>query len=77
MEAHYWHDKWDRGDLGFHQSDYNALMVKHFQTLDLDLGAHVFVPLCGKTRDIGWLLQQGYRVCGCELNQNAKGRRLA
>ncbi len=28
----------------------------------------MFVPLCGKTRDIGWLLARGYRVSGVELS---------
>jgi thiopurine S-methyltransferase len=31
-------------------------------------GARVFLPLCGKTRDIGWLLGQGCRVAGAELS---------
>ena len=71
MDADYWHRKWSRGEIGFHQSDYNPLMTKYFGDLGLRDGAHVFVPLCGKTRDIGWLLQQGYRVTGAELNQGA------
>jgi thiopurine S-methyltransferase len=28
----------------------------------------VFLPLCGKTRDIHWLLANGYRVAGAELS---------
>ncbi|MEL6572192.1 MAG: thiopurine S-methyltransferase [Pseudomonadota bacterium] len=71
MDASYWHQKWAQGDIGFHQADYNALMVKHFSELRLNVGAHVFVPLCGKTRDIGWLLEQGYRVTGAELSEAA------
>jgi len=31
----------------------------------------VFVPLCGDSPDMLWLLQQGYRVVGCELNESA------
>lgn len=71
MEAAYWYDKWGRGDIAFHQVEFNPLMVKHFSSLSLDVGAHVFVPLCGKTRDIAWLLQQGYRVTGSELSKDA------
>jgi thiopurine S-methyltransferase len=37
----------------------------------LAVGNCVFVPLCGKTRDIAWLLEQGYRVVGSELNEKA------
>ncbi len=71
MDADYWHKKWSQNDIGFHQDDFNALMVKHFGGLDLRDGAHVFVPLCGKTRDIAWLLQEGFRVTGAELSQTA------
>ena len=31
----------------------------------------VFVPLCGKTLDIAWLLAQGHRVAGAELSEVA------
>lgn len=34
-------------------------------------GSRVFIPLCGKTRDLGWLLSQGHRVCGAELSEIA------
>jgi thiopurine S-methyltransferase len=39
--------------------------------LALPPGAHIFVPLCGKTRDIGWLRSQGHRVSGVELSPRA------
>lgn len=31
----------------------------------------MFVPLCGKTLDIGWLLSNGYGVAGAELSEIA------
>ena len=31
----------------------------------------MFVPLCGKTRDMGWLLDQGIQVLGAELSEVA------
>lgn len=71
MDAEFWHDLWEKQDIGFHQADFNPLMVKHFAALRLDRGAHIFVPLCGKTRDIAWLLSQGYRVTGAELSETA------
>jgi len=71
MEQKYWTEKWDTGDIAFHQSQFNPLMVTHFPSLGLDAGARVFVPLCGKTRDIAWLLHQGYIVSGIELHEGA------
>lgn len=71
MEQSYWHDKWESADTAFHQSGYNGQMLAHFPSLNLAKGASVFVPLCGKTRDIAWLLEQGYAVSGAELSETA------
>ena len=71
MDAHFWHQKWQKNEIGFHQSDADAQLVKHFPQLQLKAGNHVFLPLCGKTLDIAWMLDQGYRVAGAELSQIA------
>ncbi len=68
MEASFWHKKWGENDIGFHQSETDPLLLKHFNKLSLDRGSRVFVPLCGKTRDIAWFLSKGHDVVGCELN---------
>lgn len=46
------------------------MLLGHFDDA-FGVPGRVFVPLCGKTRDIGWLLSQGYRVVGAELSQLA------
>jgi thiopurine S-methyltransferase len=71
MDAEFWHERWNNNQIGFHQSDFNALMVAYFGALGLNPGARVFVPLCGKSRDIGWLLSQGYEVIANELSSRA------
>ena len=71
MEHEYWHKKWSSGDIAFHQPAPNPLLVAHFDRLSAPKGAQIFVPLCGKTTDIGWLLSQGYRVVGAELSELA------
>lgn len=71
MEADYWHQKWERGDIRFHESEANQFLVKHFDKLNLAEGSRVFLPLCGKTRNFAWLLAQGYRVVGAELSELA------
>lgn len=68
MQHDFWHLKWEKNEIGFHLPDANPLLVKHFTTLNLQQGARVFLPLCGKTLDIAWLLAQGYRVAGAELS---------
>ena len=71
MEESFWHQKWERNEIAFHQREANPLLVKYFGDLSLPKGSRVFVPLCGKTRDIHWLLSQGYRVAGAELSKLA------
>lgn len=71
MEASFWHQKWERGEIAFHQSQANPLLVAHFDKLNLAKKSRVFLPLCGKTLDIAWLLAGGYRVVGAELSEIA------
>lgn len=71
MEEGFWHQRWRDGAIGFHLGEANPLLVAHFGALQLAPGSRVFVPLCGKTVDISWLLAQGYRVAGAELSRIA------
>ncbi len=71
MEAGFWHKKWAEGDIGFHAQEVNPSLREHFSKLQMAPGARVFLPLCGKTRDIGWLRDEGYRVTGAELSELA------
>lgn len=77
MESGYWHDKWATGNIAFHREEANPALVAHLDRLALPPGARLFVPLCGKTRDIGWLRARGYRVCGAELSETAVARLFA
>lgn len=71
MEHSFWHDRWESGRIGFHESRPNPLLVKHFPALSVPKHGRVFVPLCGKTLDIGWLLSKGCRVAGVDLSELA------
>lgn len=71
MEAGFWHQKWEQGDIGFHQNEINPFLVEFFGTLNIAKGSRIFLPLCGKTRDIGWFLANGYRIAGAELSELA------
>lgn len=71
MEANFWHQKWERGEIAFHQAETNSFLTTHFDNLNLAQGSRVFLPLCGKTRDFAWLLLSGYRVVGAELSELA------
>ncbi len=71
MEKHIWLERWEKGLTGFHNDEVNPLLTKHFKELELPLSSRIFVPLCGKTLDIGWLLSKGFSVVGVELSEMA------
>lgn len=71
MEPDFWRARWETKQIGFHEGKPNAYLVKHLPRLDLAPGARIFLPLCGKTRDIAYLLAQGFTVAGAELSRIA------
>ena len=71
MEKQFWEEKWEAQELGFHLSFVHPILKRNLAAFDLPAGATVFLPLCGKTRDIGWLLEQRFRVAGAELSRTA------
>lgn len=73
MDPSFWHERWSENRIGFHEGAPNALLTAHAHRLALGKGSRVFLPLCGKTRDIGWWLSQGCRVAGAELSEKAVG----
>lgn len=71
MDAKFWHNRWATNDIAWHERSGNRLLVEHFKALNLESLDRIFVPLCGKTRDIAWLLGQGYKVVAVELSEMA------
>jgi thiopurine S-methyltransferase len=71
MDPEFWHDRWQAGQIGFHEGQVNRMLAAHIGALDLDAGARLFLPLCGKAVDIHWLRHEGYRVAGVELSEIA------
>lgn len=71
MERQYWLDKWASNQIGFHQEAVNPALAAKIGRIAPRGDERVFLPLCGKTRDIGWLLSRGHRVCGAELSERA------
>ena len=68
MDAKFWHDRWASNEIGFHKSEANPLLLNYIGELSLTKGSRVFLPLCGKTLDVGWLLSRGFQVAGAELS---------
>ncbi|WP_025040251.1 thiopurine S-methyltransferase [Nitrosospira briensis] len=68
MEKDYWLERWKREETGFHQNEVNPYLCQYWQALHLAADSEVFVPLCGKSRDMLWLSEQGYAVLGVETS---------
>jgi len=68
MDAQFWHERWQAGQIGFHEGRVNRMLEAHLDRLPVAKGARMFLPLCGKTRDIAWLRERGYRMAGAELS---------
>lgn len=63
-----WIQSWRDKNIDFHQPTVNQLLTKFWPRLKLPLHSRVFVPLCGKSQDMLWLVEQGYEVIGVELS---------
>lgn len=68
MDHAFWTERWQRGEIGFHQAEINPLLQTHWPRLGVPVGSWVFVPLAGKTRDMVWLSECGHPVVGVELS---------
>lgn len=68
MDPSFWHARWQANEIGFHQPDINAHLQRYWPQLELPAGGTVFVPLCGKSRDMLWLASRGHRVLGVEIS---------
>ena len=71
MKKDFWLERWEREEIGFHQNVINPYLCEYWQELHLACDSMVFVPLCGKSRDMLWLRKQGHQVMGVELSNIA------
>ncbi|MES9960955.1 MAG: thiopurine S-methyltransferase [Sedimenticola sp.] len=68
MDAEFWHQRWARGEIGFHQKEISTHLRSFWPSDVLPPGGQVFVPLCGKSLDMLWLRAEGYKVIGIEIS---------
>ncbi len=66
MHPEFWHERWQQGQIGFHQPDYHDGLTRYWPTLGAK--GRVLVPLCGRSLDLAWLARQGHDVTGVELS---------
>ena len=68
MQHEFWHERWQLNQIGFHNQQINGHLQHNWSALSIAPGSRVFVPLCGKSKDMLWLLAQGVDVVGVELS---------
>ncbi len=68
MNPDFWHERWQANQIGFHQDEINPYLVRYWPELEIGMAGRVLVPLCGKTRDMIWLRDQGFSVVGIEVS---------
>ncbi|GAC1502528.1 MAG: thiopurine S-methyltransferase [Steroidobacteraceae bacterium] len=68
MRPEFWHARWRAGQTGFHQSKVDRNLEEHWPQLGVASSSRAFVPLCGKSLDLLWLIERGHCVAGVELS---------
>lgn len=75
MEIDFWLERWESNQIGFHQQTVNPYLQYFYGEkgpgLDQRENLKVFVPLCGKSKDMLWLSQNHYSVFGVECSERA------
>ena len=75
MEITFWLQRWNNNQTGFHQQKINPYLMYFYgekgPALEQRKKLKVFVPLCGKSKDMLWLSQNHYGVFGVECSDLA------
>ncbi|WP_323751795.1 thiopurine S-methyltransferase [Marinobacter sp.] len=71
MEHEFWHERWAKEQIGFHEGTVNQYLRDHWSALSGSGTEAVFVPLCGKAHDMWWLHDRGHPIIGVELSDVA------
>lgn len=71
MHADFWQQCWDNKQAGFHLRCTNPNLPRYWPQHFFEPGDTVFVPLCGKSLDLLWFVEQGLRVVAIELIETA------
>jgi len=73
LSPEYWSKRWEAGQTFWHQKNVNEDLAAHLGALDAVKAAvpaerrpRIFVPLCGATVDMAYLINQGWHVIGLD-----------
>ena len=64
-----WLEFWENNEINWHSDVVTQELKEYLGLLKLKPGDKVFFPLCGKSVDMIYLLNQGFSVIGVELSE--------
>ncbi|MBT8438471.1 MAG: thiopurine S-methyltransferase [Gammaproteobacteria bacterium] len=75
MDIDFWRDRWNEDKTAFHQQQVNPYLAYYYgekgPSREKRSVLKVFVPMCGKSRDLLWLSENGYESVGVECSKRA------
>lgn len=70
MDKNFWIERWEKKEIGFHQSNYNEYLTYYGKSFFEEI-QNIFIPLCGKTKDILWFYHSNKKILGVEIAEIA------
>ena len=66
-----WINRWESNNIGWHTDKINRQLIEYLDELKLSSQETIFVPLCGKSLDMNYLIQKNFNVIGVEMSELA------
>ena len=66
-----WLNRWENNKIGWHAEQINSQLIEYLSELNLAKKDKIFVPLCGKSLDMIYLLNQGLSIVAVEMSDLA------
>ena len=66
-----WISRWENNKIGWHADQINRQLIEYLDQLNPSPRDTIFVPLCGKTKDMLLLLENQINVIGVEMSSIA------
>jgi thiopurine S-methyltransferase len=64
-----WLKFWENNETNWHGYKITQELVEYFELFELEPRDKVFVPLCGKSLDMLYIMNQGFSVVGVEISE--------
>ena len=64
-----WLKFWENNETNWHGDRITQELVEYFELFELETRDKVFVPLCGKSLDMIYIMNQGFSVVGVEISE--------